>query len=290
MIRVAVHGATGKMGAEVCRAVAGAEDLTLVAAIDPGTAGRHLGDVVEGLPGADLVAGMVASAAHGGAAQIPGELVVAGSLGEVDPGAIDVLVDFTRADAALTALQWCVGHGVHAVSGTTGISPDDLVVLDERFASDSSANCVLAPNFALTAVLLVRLAELCAPYLDSVEIIELHHDQKRDAPSGTALDTARRIADARSAAGLGAIGDPTTHEVLAGARGGVGEGGIHVHSVRLPGFVAHEEVIFGAPGQSLTIRQDSFDRISFMAGVLASVRKVASLPGLTMGLDAVLGL
>jgi 4-hydroxy-tetrahydrodipicolinate reductase len=150
---------------------------------------------------------------------------------------------------------------------------------------------VVAPNFALGAVLLLRFCELAAPLMDSVEVIELHHDQKRDAPSGTAMDTAARIVEARRRAGAGPLpADPTVHEVLPSARGAEAPGGVRVHSVRLPGLVAHEEVLFGAAGQTLTLRHDSYDRVSFMPGVLLAVRAVADRPGLTVGLGPLLGI
>jgi 4-hydroxy-tetrahydrodipicolinate reductase len=269
---VVVHGAAGKMGATVCQALAAADGFALVGAVDPSAAGRELGDVVPGLD-------------EGSAA-----LVVAGDLGGLDPTAPDDLVDFSRPDAALAALAWCLEHRVDAVSGTTGFAPGMLDALAGEFARADRPNAVVAPNFSISAVLLIRLAEIAAVHLDAVEIIEYHHDQKRDAPSGTALETARRIAAARAAAGRAPQRDPTTVEALPGARGGVGPGAIHLHAVRLPGFVAHEEVILAGPGQALTIRQDSFDRTSFMPGVLAALARVAELPGLTVGLDAVLGL
>jgi len=150
---------------------------------------------------------------------------------------------------------------------------------------------VVAPNFAIGAVLLMRFCELAAPHMDGVEVIELHHDAKRDAPSGTARQTAAGIAAARARAGSAPLPpDPTTEHILPGARGGEGPGGIRIHSVRLPGLIAHEEVIFGAPGQSLTIRHDSYDRSSFMPGVLLAVRAVPERPGLTVGLEALLEL
>ena len=149
---------------------------------------------------------------------------------------------------------------------------------------------MVAANFAIGAVLLMRCCELVAPFMESVEVIELHHEHKRDAPSGTALHTAELIAGARRAADAGPLPpDPTTELVLEGARGGEGAGGVRVHSVRLPGLVAHEEVIFGALGQSLTLRHDAYDRRSFMPGVLLAVRRVPERPGLTVGLGALLG-
>lgn len=269
MIAVAVAGATGKMGAEVCRAVEAAPDLALVAVIGRTAAGRRLADAVEG---------------------VSSGLVVTARLEEAVAAGAEVVVDFTTAQAAVATLEWCAGTGLHAVSGTTGIPAGELDRIAGCFGGPGRPNAVVAANFAISAVLLMRLAELAAPHFDGIEIVELHHDRKRDAPSGTALETARRIAAARAAAGSGPLaGDPTEDEVLAGARGGEGAGGIRVHAVRLPGLVAHEEVLLGAPGQSLTIRQDSYDRRSFMPGVLLAVRRVGAVPGLTVGLDALLG-
>ena len=195
----------------------------------------------------------------------------------------DVVVDFTTAAAARTAVPWLLRRGVHCVVGTSGCEQDDL---DEfaRAAAAGQANAVVAANFAISAVLLMRLAELAAPYFDTAEIIELHHDAKADAPSGTALATAERIA---AASGDWAP-DPTTATKLDGARGATGPGGIRVHSVRMRGMVAHQEVIFGAAGQTLTLRQDSYHRESFMPGVVLACKRVAALPGVTIGLDALL--
>jgi 4-hydroxy-tetrahydrodipicolinate reductase len=261
MRKVGVVGAGGRMGREVCLAVATAPDLELVAAVDPG----HVGQEIEGR----TVAADVATLAAQGA---------------------EVVVDFSVADAVRANLPFYAGEGMHAVVGTTGLGEAELTAAAVLFA-DSTANAVVAANFAIGAVLLMRFCELAAPYMDGVEVIELHHDAKRDAPSGTALHTAAGIAAARDRAGSAPWpADPTTEHVLAGARGGEGPGGIHIHSVRLPGLIAHEEVVFGALGQSLTIRHDSYDRRSFMPGVLLAVRAVADHPGLTLGLDALLEL
>lgn len=267
-MRVGVFGAAGRMGAEVCAAVEAADDLELVAAVDPAAAGRPLSEVT-GLRRGDIV---VASG--------PDALAQAGA---------EVAVDFTVAAAALANLAWCAANAVHAVSGTTGLGEADLTAVKEWFSGP--AHAVVAPNFSVGAALMMRCAELCAPYVTGAEVIELHHDRKRDAPSGTSLETLRRMQEARDRSGAGAWGrDPTEKEVVAGARGGNGPGGLHVHSVRLPGFVAHQEVICGLPGEILTIRHDSTDRASFMPGVLLAVRRVASLDGLTVGLGALLGL
>jgi len=179
--------------------------------------------------------------------------------------------------------RWCLRHGVHVVIGTTGVGAVDLEEL-RRAADAGEANAIVAPNFAIGAVLMMRFAELAAAHLDAAEIVELHHDGKKDAPSGTALSTARRIAAARR----GAWAAPGGDEAHPGARGAHVEG-IRVHAIRLPGLLAHQEVILGGPGQTLTIRHDSTDRTSFMPGVLLAVRSVASRPGLTIGLEPLLG-
>lgn len=256
------------MGATVCRAVSDASDLELACAVDPRLAGSSL-DEVAGLDGSGLL--------------------VSGSTDALAEAGVEVAVDFTRAEAAMANLSGCAAEGIHAVVGTSGLSDDDVVRLAGLFGAEQGPNCVLASNFAIGAVLMMRFAELAAPYMDSIEVVELHHDAKVDAPSGTAMHTAKRIADARDAAGAGDLGaDPTRHEVLAGARGGEGPGGVRVHSVRLRGLVAHQEVLLGTTGQSLTIRHDSYDRTSFMPGVLLAVRSVPGRPGLTIGIDSLL--
>jgi 4-hydroxy-tetrahydrodipicolinate reductase len=260
-VRVGVFGAGGRMGSTVCRAVAADPELDLVGAIDP----YHSGLDLRHATGVD-------SDVH------------------IDPDpsalldvAVEVVVDFTTLDASRANLAWAAEHGVHAVVGTTGFTDEDYERVRSSF---TGSNCVIAPNFAIGAVLMMRFAELAAPWFESAEIIELHHDQKADAPSGTAVLTTQRMA----AASAEWSDDPTTKEVLAGARGAIGAGGIPVHSVRLRGLVAHQEVLLGTTGQSLTVRHDSYDRSSFMPGVLLAVKQVDQMPGLTIGLDALLGL
>jgi len=267
MIRVGVLGACGKMGATVCTAIAAAEDLELAAAIDP---------KFPDAPSAGLV---------------PAAGVVSRSIAALQRAAVDVAIDFTTPTAALENLEWCASHGVHAVCGTTGIDAVGLDRLRAVFGPPDRPNAILAPNFSISAVVMMRLAELAAPFFDGAEVIELHHDQKKDAPSGTALETVRRIAAAREVSGRGSFGpDPTTTVSCEGARGGAGAAGIRVHSVRLAGLVAHQEVLFGGPGQTLLIRQDSIDRTSFVPGVLLATRRVASTPGFSIGLDTLLGI
>jgi 4-hydroxy-tetrahydrodipicolinate reductase len=254
-------GAAGRMGRTVCAAVVGDQDCELVAAVDPHHAGLDLSSVV----GVDT------------------DVVVTADVEALDEVGVDVAVDFTEASAARDNLRWCAGAGVHAVVGTTGLSDDDL---DELRSVFTRSNCVVAPNFAIGAVLMMRFAELAAPWFETVEIIELHHDAKVDAPSGTAVATAQRIA---GASGEWAE-DPTVDTVLEGARGGTGPAGIPIHAVRLRGVVANQEVLFGTTGQTLSIRHDTTDRTSFMPGVLLAVKAVADRPGVTVGLDTLLGL
>jgi 4-hydroxy-tetrahydrodipicolinate reductase len=249
------------MGAAVCAAVDADPELELVAAVDPHHAGIDLGQL--GL--------------HGTGLQIS-----AGANALVDASA-DVAIDFTVLDAARENLRFCAEQGIHAVVGTTGFTDAELVDLERHFA-ESRANAVIAPNFAIGAVLMMRFAELAAPYFDTAEIVELHHDQKIDAPSGTAVLTAKRIAAASGEWGE----DPTTTIAAPGARGATVDG-IPVHSVRMRGMVAHQEVLLGTTGQTLSIRHDAYDRSSFMPGVLLAAKRVASRPGLTIGLDALLG-
>ncbi len=237
MLRVAVLGALGRMGATTCQAVSDDPELELVAQLDAG-------DSREGV---------------------------------LDAGA-DVCVDFTHPDSVKGNVAWLLRSGVHAVVGTTGLTDADVA---ELRALTGPANALIAPNFAVGAVLMMELARQAAVHLPHVEIIELHHDRKADAPSGTALRTASLIADARTTdvTPPGPEGNP--------ARGSITDD-IAIHSVRLPGLVAHQEVIFGGTGETLTIRHDSIDRSSFMPGVLLAVKAVPTRPGLTVGLEHVL--
>lgn len=200
----------------------------------------------------------------------------------VDNGA-EVIVDFTVPDAVMANLEFCVNHGIHAVVGTTGWTEDRYAQLREWLQQNPKTGVLIAPNFAISAVLAMKFAEIAAPYFESAEVIELHHPNKVDAPSGTAVHTAEGIARARREAGMGAQPDATA-QALEGARGAVVEG-IPVHAVRMTGMVAHEQIIFGTRGQSLTIKQDSYDRESFVPGVLLGVEKISANPGLTVGLE-----
>jgi len=248
---VSVIGASGRMGSQVCRVVEAAADLRLVGTFD-------LGDDLGDLAGADVV------------------------------------VEFSVPDASPANVAHCIAHGIHVVVGTTGWDAARLENLAGQLAeatrsrSGSPVGVLVAPNFAIGAVLMMSFAQQAARFYESVEIIELHHPDKVDAPSGTAARTADLVGAAREAAGLGSVPDATTTDPQ-GARGGRVHG-IPVHSVRLRGLVAHQEVLLGNVGELLTVRHDSFDRASFMPGVLAGVRAVADHPGLTVGLEHYLGL
>ncbi|MCZ7420311.1 4-hydroxy-tetrahydrodipicolinate reductase [Verrucosispora sp. WMMA2121] len=244
-IRVGVLGAGGRMGAEVCRAVEAAADMTLVATVDQDD--------------------WLANAAEAGA---------------------EVLVDFTTPDVVLDNLHWCIDQGIHAVVGTSGFTEQRIEKVRGWLAGRPDVGVVIAPNFGLGAVLMMQFAARAARWFESVEIIEQHHPRKLDAPSGTAMHTARLVAAARAEAGLGPAPDATKDEI-AGARGADVDG-VRVHAVRATGLVAHQEVLFGATGETLTIRHDSYDRVSFMPGVLLAVRAVRNRPGLTLGLDDLL--
>ena len=243
--RVAVIGAAGRMGSEVCRAVEAAEDLELVGRFD---VGDPLGDL----------------------------------------GGAQVAVDFTVPDVTVDHVLHCVEQGVHAVVGTTGWTDERLDRVRSALADRPDLGVLVAPNFAIGAVLMMRFATQAARFYESVEVVELHHPDKVDAPSGTARRTASLIAEARRSAGLGPVPDATTSDPD-GARGADVDG-VHVHAVRLRGLVAPQEVLLGATGEQLTIRHDSYDRASFMPGVLVGVRGVLSRPGLTVGLEHLLDL
>ncbi|WP_327119594.1 4-hydroxy-tetrahydrodipicolinate reductase [Nocardia sp. NBC_01730] len=199
-----------------------------------------------------------------------------------------VVVDFTHPDVVMGNLKFLVNHGIHAVVGTTGFDAARLAEVRGWLADRRATGVLIAPNFAIGAVLSMRFAEQAARFFESVEVIELHHPNKADAPSGTAYRTAGLIAAARDKAGVGRSPDATTSE-LDGARGADVDG-VRVHSVRLAGLVAHQEVLFGTQGETLTIRHDSIDRSSFAPGVLLAVREIANRPGLTVGLDPFLDL
>lgn len=196
---------------------------------------------------------------------------------------VEIIVDFTVPDAVMGNLEFCVKHGIHAVVGTTGWTEERYAQLSEWLQQSPNTGVLIAPNFAISAVLAMKFAEIAAPYFESAEVIELHHPNKVDAPSGTAIHTAAGIARARREAGMSQQPDATAQS-LEGARGADVEG-IPVHAVRMTGMLAHEQIIFGTLGQSLTIKQDSYDRESFVPGVKLGVEKISDHPGLTVGLE-----
>ena len=207
-------------------------------------------------------------------------------LSNVTDAGAEVVVDFTTPDTVMDNLHWCVEQGIHAVVGTSGFTQARFDRVESWLSHKPDLGVVIAPNFAVGAVLMMEFAERAARFFPSVEIIEMHHPNKIDAPSGTAQRTAELIAAARTEAGLGPVPDATKEE-LRGARGSEVEG-IHIHAVRAAGLVAHQEVLFGTGGETLTIRHDSYDRSSFMPGVLLAIRSVRHRPGLTVGLGPLL--
>lgn len=243
-LKVAVLGARGKVGQEICKAVAAAPDTELVAQIDAG----------------DDINLLVSSGAQ-------------------------AVVDFTHPDVVMANLEFCITHGIHAVVGTTGFVPERLDQLERLLADSPGTGVLIAPNFSIGAILMMQFAQQAAPYFESVEIVELHHPTKADAPSGTARRTAELMAAARSEAGVVPAPDATLADSsLPGARGADVDG-IPVHALRIRGLIAHQEVILGQPGETLTIRHDSMDRTGFNPGVLTGLRNISAHPGLTVGLE-----
>jgi 4-hydroxy-tetrahydrodipicolinate reductase len=258
-IKVLVSGASGRMGSEVVRAVSKDSSLKLVAAVDKVNIGRDIGEMV----GLERLGITVKSD-------------LAQAISEDNP---QVMVDFTTPAMVMENIRTGLKAGVHVVVGTTGFTTDDLQEI-KGLCSDNKVNALVAPNFAIGALLMMRCAAISAKYFSEVEIIELHHDRKLDAPSGTSIKTAEMILESRGSVGQPQIGE----EKIKGVRGGE-MGGIRLHSIRLPGLIAHQEVIFGGEGQTLTIRHDSLSRESFMPGVILGIKKVIENPGLTYGLD-----
>lgn len=238
-----------------------------------GAAGRMGSEVVRAVDAADDL-------------HLAAALDIGDPLSRLESTGVQVAVDFTTAEAVMGTLRHCIEHGIHVVVGTTGFDEGRLDEVRGLLASHPGVGVVIAPNFALGAVLLMRFAREAAPYFESVEIIEMHHPDKLDAPSGTAMHTAAVIAEARRASGADPSPDATDRAVE-GARG-ADVAGVRVHSVRVRGHVAHEEVLLGNPGEVLTLRHDSLDRVSFMPGVLLAVRAVVSRTGLTVGLEPLL--
>lgn len=258
-IKVLVSGACGRMGREVVKAVSHDNELQLVAAVDKVNMGKDIGNIA----GIDSLG-------------IAVESDLAEAISKDKP---QIMVDFTTPAMVMGNMRIGLKAGVHVVVGTTGLSPANLEEI-KGLCNDYKVNALVAPNFAIGALLMMRCAAISAKYFPEVEIIELHHDRKLDAPSGTSIKTAEMILESRGNTGHPEIGE----EKIKGVRGGE-MGGIRLHSIRLPGLIAHQEVIFGGEGQTLTIRHDSLSRESFMPGVILGIKKVIKNPGLTYGLD-----
>lgn len=264
MTRVGVVGACGKMGQLVCRAVAEDPELRLVAAINLSHDGEPLGPMI-GHPEVDVI--------------------VSAQMETLLQAEAAVIVDFTRPDSVMDTVRWAIDHAIHVVVGTSGVGGAELERIRGWIESEADdTHVIVVPNFSIGAVVAQRFAEEAARFFPAVEIIELHHDQKVDAPSGTAQAGAARVAAARKERWTG-----PDSESIPGVRGGDVDG-VRVHSVRLPGLVAHQEFIFGSMGQSLTIRHDAIDRACYLPGVLLAIREVLTRPGLTVGLEPLLGL
>jgi 4-hydroxy-tetrahydrodipicolinate reductase len=272
-IPVIVNGAAGKMGREVIKAVAQAPDLILMGALD--TSPEHQGKDAGELAGlSEPLEVPITNQLEPMLGYVAGERQMA-------PG---VMVDFTHPDSVYNNIRSAIAYGIRPVVGTTGLSPEQIQDLTD-FAEKASTGCLLIPNFSIGMVLLQQAAVTASKYFDHVEIIELHHNQKADAPSGTAIQTAQLLAE------FGKTFNPPQveeTEKIPGARGSLADEGIRIHSVRLPGLIAHQEVIFGAAGQIYTLRHDTSDRACYMPGVLLAIRKVNGLKSLVYGLEKIL--
>jgi 4-hydroxy-tetrahydrodipicolinate reductase len=253
MKRVALVGGAGRMGQAIAEGLDGVGDVTVVVLIDVHEPRELFG-----------------------ATYLP-------SIKNLDASLVDVVVDFSVPESVVESAQWCASNGVALVVGTTGLSLEQRHQVEK---AGTEVGVVMASNFSLGAVLSERFAKLAAPYFDRVEIIELHHDKKVDAPSGTSISTAAGIAAAREHAGKAPMEDPTVRHTISGARGAEASDGIRIHSVRLPGLVAHQEVHFGGPGEGLTIRHDSFDRQSFVQGIVLAVRALDATPRFLDGISS----
>jgi 4-hydroxy-tetrahydrodipicolinate reductase len=275
-IAVVVAGALGRMGAEVVKAVVAAPDCSLVAAIDT-TPGKEGMDVGQELGLGELEVAITAD--------FEGSLCQASqAVRSAGPGGGAVLVDFTHPSVVYEHTRAAIAYGVHPVIGTTGLAPQQLQDL-ASFAAKAGVGGAVIPNFSVGMVLLQQAAAAAARFYDFCELTELHHNRKADAPSGTCLKTAELIEELGKSFNAPLVEE---HESLAGCRGGRRESGLRLHSLRLPGLVAHQEVLFGAPGETYTLRHDTIDRAAYMPGVLLTVRRVRGLEGLVYGLERIL--
>lgn len=255
MKSLAIVGGAGRMGQALAEGLGALQQFSVVVLVDVHEPREHFG-------------------AH-----------VVTSLAALDPSTLDVIVEFSNPESVVASAHWCATNGVALVVGATGLSSEQRREVE---LASSQVGVAIASNFSIGAVLSERFAAMAAPYFERVEIIELHHDRKVDAPSGTSITAANAIAAARLRAGLGPLDDPTTRQTLAGSRGADAVDGIKIHSVRLPGLVAHQEILFGGPGEGLTIRHDSYDRQSFVQGVALAVNAVDATPRFIDGIDSLL--
>lgn len=255
MKRLVINGGAGRMGQAMAQAFSQIADFAVVALVDVHEPANLFGAAYYS------------------------------SLDALEPDTVDVVIDFSNPNGVVSSATWCASHAKGLVIGTTGLSADQRSAVT---GAASSTGVVMASNFSLGAVLADRFAAMAAPYFDRVEIIELHHDKKVDAPSGTSQSTAQAITASLQKAGKAVLPDPTEKFSIEGARGADAGSGIKIHSVRLPGLVAHQEILFGGPGEGLTIRHDSYDRQSFVQGVAIAARFVSSVPGLVEGIDSLL--
>lgn len=262
-VKVIIAGPRGRMGKEAVQLVQSTENYELVAAIDYKHDGKELHDI----EGFETI-------------HIPVYGEIEKCLAEIKA---DVLIDLTTPEMGMHHTKTAMLHGVRPVVGTTGFTQENLQELD-RLCQEKEIGCIIAPNFAIGAVLMMKFAQLAGKYFNDVEIIELHHDQKLDAPSGTAVKTAQMIAEVREPKKQG---HPNEKETIAGARGADFDG-MHIHSVRLPGLIAHQQVMFGSEGQTLTIRHDSYNRASFMSGVKLAVDTVMNIDSFVYGLENII--
>lgn len=264
IIKVAVCGACGKMGQEVIKAVVQEQDLELVAAIDISNVGKDIGDIVENKPYGVIIEPSLKDALINSKA--------------------DVIVDFTSPEIIFENAKVALSCNVRPVIGTTGLSEEQLNEL-EKISNEKNIGVLIAPNFTIGAVLMMMFAAKAAEYFDNAEIIELHHNKKKDAPSGTAIKTAQLMSQNKKDFAQGNIAET---ELIKGSRGGITESNIHIHSIRMPGYIASQEVIFGSAGQVLKIRHDSMDRTCYMPGVVLSIRHVVKNNDFVYGLENIL--
>ena len=265
MKRIVIAGICGKMGREMTSRLLKEDDLKIIGGYDINNIGKD--------------AGLIAGCAPAGAK-------IYGSCSELKALKPDLIIDFTNAQAALSLINWALDNGIDIIVGATGLKKDELSAVEKK-ACGSSSKVFIVPNFAIGAVIMIKISSMIADYFEGCEIIELHHDKKKDAPSGTSLNTAESISAVKKFDSSRLKEHET--EICSGSRGAFSDG-IHIHSIRLPGFLARQEVIFGTAGQTLTIRHDSIDRSCFYPGLLLAIRKIDDLDNFTFGLDKIIDL